>query len=255
MMLKLHQIGAVLIPALAAIVIAMPSSASAGPPFATDDPYPLPLYSGEFYLFATGGHASDGTTLDAAPGIETNFSFLPNTFLHIVAPLALNRPSGGPSAYGPGDLEVGFKWDFLRESRQHFDIGLFPLAELPTGDANRGLGSQKAQVFLPVWFGKEAGAWTSYGGRGYWINPGDGNRDWWFTGLLIQRQISQNLYLGAEGFHQTPDAVGGPASTGFDFGGGVTIAGPCQILFSAGRNIENVDANEFSFYAALYTVF
>lgn len=250
-----HQTLRILTPALAVIILALPISVLAGPPFATDDPYPLPLHSGEFYLFASGGHASDGTALDAAPGIETNYSFLPNTFFHIVAPLALSRPTGGPSDYGPGDLEIGFKWDFLPATESRPDIGLFPLVKIPTGDANRGLGSQKAQVFLPVWLGKEYGAWTSYGGGGYWINPGDGNRDWWFTGILIQRQVSESLYLGGEVFHQTPDVVDRPASTGFNVGGGITITGPYQILFSAGRNMQNSDANEFSFYAALYTVF
>jgi hypothetical protein len=230
-------------------------SVQAGPPFATDDPFPLPLRSGEGYLFVAGVHAADGTTFDAAPGIEMNFSFFRNTFFHLVAPLALNNPKQGPSYYGVGDLELGFKWRFLPQSDKQPEIGIFPLIELPTGNENHGLGSEKPQVFLPVWLGKDVGSWTSYGGGGYWVNPGDGNRDWWFFGILLQRQLTSRLYLGGEIFHQTADAVGALSSTGFNLGGGLTVTGPYQILFSAGRNIQNVDQNRFSFYAAFYRTY
>jgi hypothetical protein len=91
----------------------MAPSALAGPPFETDDPFPLPLHNGELYLFAAGTDAVDGTTLDASPGIEANFSFVRNTFLHVIVPLSLNHPKGGRSAYGPSDMEFGFKWRFL----------------------------------------------------------------------------------------------------------------------------------------------
>ena len=130
-------------------------SVQAGPPFATDDPFPLPLHTGEGYLFAAGAHDADGTTFDAAPGIEMNFSFFRNTFFHLVAPLALNNPERGPSYYGIGDLELGFKWRFSPQSDKRPDIGIFPLIEIPTGNENHGLGSEKPQVFLPVWLGKD----------------------------------------------------------------------------------------------------
>jgi hypothetical protein len=240
---------------VAVVLPVLPSSVWAGPPFATDDPFPLPLHTGELYLFATGGHGAGETIVDAAPGIEANFSFIQNSFLHLVAPLTLNHPSAGPSNYGVGDVETGFKWRFLEQSNNRPEIGVFPLLVLPTGDEERGLGSEKTKLFLPVWLGKEMGPWTSYGGGGYWINPGDGNRDWWFTGLLVQRQVTDRLFLGGEVFHQTADADGASASTGVDLGGGFAVAGPYQVLFSAGRNIQNVDVNQFSFYGALYRTF
>ncbi|MEJ2078865.1 MAG: hypothetical protein P8Z74_12760, partial [Acidobacteriota bacterium] len=77
----------------------------------------------------------------------------------------------------------------------------------------------------------------------------------WFTGLVVQRQITQRLYLGGELYHQTPDTKGGSPGTGFDVGGGLTLAGPYQVLFSAGRNIQDPVDNRFSFYAALYRTF
>lgn len=226
----------------------------AGPPYETDDPDAFPLHTGEFYVFTTGGHSADGTALDAAPGIELNYSFLQNTFFHLVMPLSLSHPSGGPSLYGPGDIELGFKWQLMRQEDMGINLGLFPIVTLPTGSQSRGLGSGETQVLLPVWLGKDIGDWTSYGGGGYWINPGEGNRDWWFTGLMLQRQLTNSFALGAEIFHQTPDAVDGPPSTGFNIGGSLTLSEPYQLLFSAGRNLQNSDANRFSFYLALYRV-
>jgi len=41
------------------------------------------------------------------------------------------------------------------------------------------------QAFLPVWMQKDVGDWTVYGGGGYWINPGAGQKNWWFTGLAV----------------------------------------------------------------------
>jgi hypothetical protein len=228
---------------------------NAGSPFQTDDPFSLPLHTGEFYFFVVGTHADDGTGLDAAPGVEVDYSLIPNTFLHLIALLSLNRPSGGPLYYGRGNLEIGFSWHFPTQSDRLPEIAFFPILELPTGDEKRGLGSQKARVFLPVWLGKETESWTTSGGGGYWINPGDGNRNWWFLGLLIQRQLSSRFSLGGEVFHETPDAVGGSSSTGFNLGGGLTVTEPFELLFSIGRNIHDASGNRFSFYAGIHGTF
>jgi hypothetical protein len=244
-----------LIFALTAALSMLPATVCAGPPFVTDDPFPLPIHTGEFYLFASGTNSRDGVFLDAAPGVELNYSFLRNTFFHSITPLSYAEPSGAASAYGLGDIELGFKWRFLKQANLRPDVGIFPFLEVPSGDKERGLGNGHPQLFLPLWLGGNKGPWTAYGGGGYWINPGSGNRNWWFTGGVLQRQINDKLYLGVELFHQTPDTTDGSSSTGFNVGGGLTVAGPYQILFSAGRNIENTSANRFSFYIALYRTF
>ena len=238
-----------------AFLVWIPPKAFAGPPFETDDPFTLPHHTGEFYLFSAGAHAAGGTALDAAPAIEANYSLIRNTFFHLVAPLSFSKPTGEPGAYGPGDTEIGFKWQFMDPSGSRPVIGVFPFLEIPTGDENRGLGGGKPQVFIPVWLGKEMGPWTTYGGGGYWIHPGEGNKNWCFTGILVQRQLTDRMYLGAEVFHQTADVVDGSSGTGINVGGGVTIGGPYQALFSFGRNVQSVDANRLSFYVALYRTF
>ena len=102
---------------------------------------------------------------------------------------------------------------------------------------------------------KDWGAWTIYGGGGRWFVNDPGQRDWWFSGVLLQRQITPVLYLGSEVFHKTRQAVDDPESTGFNVGGGYTLVGPWQVLFSAGRNITNVENNRFSYYLALFRTF
>jgi hypothetical protein len=244
-----------IIPGLAALVIFLAAPAVAGPPFASDDPGTMPYLTGEVYLFANGGHASEGTSFNAAPGIEIDFSLLRKTFLHLVVPLAFDNPSHGPTAHGLGDIELGFAWQFMSQSHGRPDISFSPLFELPTGKEDRGLGSGEVQVFFPLWFERDTGPWAMYGGGGYWINPGTDNKNWWYTGVVVERQLTDRLFLGGEIFHQTPDVVGGSSSTGFNIGGGFTVAPPYQILFSAGRNMNHVGENLFSFYAALYRTF
>jgi hypothetical protein len=229
--------------------------ARANPPFETDDPGVFPLHTGEAYFFSAGARTADGTTLDAVPGAEVNYSFLPNTFAHLVVPLAYDDPKHGGSAYGPGDVELGFKWRFMSREHDGIDAATFPLIELPTGSARRGLGSRHASYFLPLWLEKDWGPWTVYGGGGRWFMRGAGQRDWWFSGILVHRQLGPDLYLGGELYHETVQTVGGSGATGFNVGGGYVLGGPWQVLFSLGRNLTNVSDNRFSYYLALYRTF
>ena len=82
--------------------------------------------------------------------------------------------------------------------------------EIPIGSHSRNLGAGQLQTFLLVWLQKDAGKWTAYGGCGYWINPGAGNRNWWFCGLVVQCRVVENLTPGIEIFHGTQQQIGGP---------------------------------------------
>lgn len=205
--------------AAVAIALAISPRARAGPPFETDDPEPLPRHHGEVYLFSSGSHSAEGTMLDAAPGVEINYSFPPNTFAHLVVPLGYADPDLGASAYGMGDVELGFKWRFIEQTSWLPDVAVFPFVELPTGSRRQGLGNGDAQVYLPIWLEKDWRPWSVTGGGGYWVHPGAGNRNWGFSGVLVQRQMGERLSLGGELFYETADTVGGRDSLGFDLGG------------------------------------
>lgn len=224
--------------------------AHAGPPFRTDDPEPVPYQHWEIYGFSAGTSVR-GDTNATLPGLEVNYGAAPNLQLHVIVPMAYDRPRGGHAQYGLGDIELGAKYRFLREDENGWrpQIGMFPLVELPSGSATHGLGSGHTRAFFPIWIQKSFGDWTTYGGGGYGINPGSGNKNNWFAGWLLQRKITEQLTLGGEIFYQTADAVGGRNGAGFNLGGVYDVTDNHHILFSAGRAIQHAaDTNLFSFY-------
>jgi len=241
--------------ALAAILWLLPAAGTfAGPPFRTDDPIPVDHDHGEIYLFSTGTCESGGTS-GVGPALEFNYGILPDTQFHIIAPMAYDAPDHEASHFGYGDTEIGVKYRMVHETGLLPAIGIFPLVEIPTGDQDRGLGNGEAQFFFPVWLQKDFGKWTTYGGGGYWIHPGPGNKDYWFSGILLQYAFSDLFYLGGEIFYQTADTVDGEDSTGFNVGGSVPLVARLELLFSAGRGFTDPSSNRFSYYAALYRAF
>lgn len=230
----------------------MPAAALAGPPFRTDDPEPVDYKHWEFYTFTTGTHVTDDTS-GVGPAWEFNYGVFPNAMLHVVAPLAFDRPTGGPNQFGLGDVELGFKYRFVEQDKKGArpSIGIFPLVELPTGDQDKGLGAGHARVFLPVWIQKDFGEWTTYGGGGYWFNKNDtyGDKDYWFAGWLLQRKITEKLSLGGELFYQTADTIDGVDSAGFNLGGQYDLDDHNHLLFSIGRGFLHAsETNLLSWY-------
>jgi hypothetical protein len=189
------------------LILLGPTTAFAGPPFLTDDPEPVPWHHYEAYLFTTVDHVQ-GTSAWVLPAFEFNYGAAPNLQLHAVVPAAY---ATSPGAYGIGDVEVGSKYRFVKESAKRPEVGFFPLIELPTGNSSRGLGNGQLWAKLPVWVQKSKGPWTTYGGVGYQINHAPGMKDSLFAGWLIQRQITKRLTLGAEVFHQEAQSVGSAA--------------------------------------------
>ena len=245
--------------AIAALfTLAAPKAALAGPPFITDDPEPVDPGHWEVYAFSFG--ASDrGAATGVGPSIEVNYGAAPNLQLHFIGNLAYDAPAGQSRQYGLGDVELGAKYRLINPGKDDWypQVGVFPLVELPTGDARRGLGGGYVAAFLPVWVQKDFADWTTYGGGGYWINPGPGNRNYWFAGWLLQRQVTKRLALGAEVFHQTSSMAGRPASSGFNVGGQYDFSDHDHLLFSAGRGglAYAVDAGAVKYPTTYYLAF
>jgi hypothetical protein len=228
---------------------------------------PVDLGHWEINNFSTAAFSKFGTT-GAAPGIDANYGALPNLQLHFLAPLAFSRPNGAATQFGLGDVEFGAKYRFLPAETDDWwpQIATYPLLDVPTGEAARGLGTGHVHALLPLWLQKDFGNWTTYGGGGYWINPGPGNQDYWFAGWVLQRRITDSLALAGEIFHQTPSArigpgssgfsPGGQATTGFNLGGTYDFNQTYHLLFSAGRALQNASStNVFSYYVALQLTF
>ncbi len=237
---------------LGATLALLAYGAVAGPPFITDDPEPVDYRHWEVYLASMHFQSADGWT-GTAPHVEVNYGAISNLQLHAILPLSYSAPREGGLEYGYGDTELGFKYRFVQESEKMPQIGIFPLFEVPSGDAQRGLGSGHLQTFLPVWAQESWGNWTAYGGPGYWINPGAGNRNWEYAGALLQNQVRTNFLLGAELYHGTSPGPGQPANTAFNIGTVYDFNENEHLLFSAGRSIHG--PIRFQTYIALQFTF
>lgn len=219
---------------------AMRGLAFAGPPFITDDPEPVELHHWEVYIASAHSRQLD-TYSGTLPHLEVNYGALPNVQLHVIAPMAYTAGTGQPFEYGYGDTELGFKFRFLQEKKNQPMAGIFPLVEVPTGDEKRGLGLGRPAVFLPLWLQKSYGTWTLYGGGGFWHNPGEGNRDYWFQGLTAQCQTTKSLMLGLEVFHTTPQSVGQADTIGFNVGGQYDFDEGHHLMLSVGTGFQGQD--------------
>jgi hypothetical protein len=232
--------------ALAAL-ITLTTAAHAGPPFQTDDPDPVEFHHFEMYAFelsdGTGKNAG-GTALEV-PAYEVNYGVVPNVQLHMVLPLTASfAPSGGPTHYGIGDTELGAKVRFIKETRRVPEVGIFPFFELPSGNADKGLGVGATWYRMPLWlqksWGPEDRQWTSYGGGGEAIVPQTDYKNYPFAGLLVQRQLSKKLTLGGELFGHGAEgaaATSTRAATMLDLGGIYEFKEGFDLLFAAGRSI------------------
>ena len=228
----------------------------AGPPFVTDDPEPVDYQHWEFYIASQHIETAAGWS-GTAPHIELNYGVVPNVQLHLIAPLAYDAPAGGSAHYGYGDTELGVKFRFIQETGDLPQVGIFPLLEVPTGSESNGLGSGHVQAFLPLWLQKGFGDWTVYGGGGYGINFGPGNENWGFGGLVVQRQVTKNVLLGAELYHSTANLAtmeaSGPADTAFNIGTVIDFNEHQHLLFSVGRSVDG--PTDFQMYVAYQFTF
>lgn len=249
--MKLHIGYAVGVRTVALIVLAFTAlSVRAGPPFRTDDPEAVEYKHAEFYIFSQQTLTADGRT-GVLPAFEFNYGIHENVQFHVVAPYAFSTPAGQGTTHGYGDTEVGVKWQLNEESETVPMVGVFPLVEIPTGNADKGLGNGHSQIFLPVWLQKKWGDVQTYGGGGYWINNGPENRNYWFVGWQVQYQFSDHLTLGAEIFHTTGQVTDQGSSTGFNVGGFYNFDEHNHLLFSAGKGLQNAaETNRVSTYLA-----
>ena len=220
---------------------------TAGPPYTTDDPEPVEFLHWEAYLafqnFWTIGQEADGTL----PQFEVNFGAAPDLQLHVILPIAWSIAQSGPFYYGAGDIELGIKYRFVHESNWIPQIGIFPLLEVPVGNANENLGEGHVQCLLPIWIQKSFGPWSTYGGGGYWISnpsaPGS-----WFVGWQAQYQAVRWLAIGAEIYHGMTGQDGTPADTRFNVGMVADISELQHILFSAGYSFATNSGQAYLAY-------
>lgn len=233
---------------LAALLLALASPAAAGPPFLTDDPAPTDTGRWEVYAPALDA-AGKGRDYDGALGVELNYGAAPDVQVTLGLPVAYVHDADGFRS-GRGDLELSVKYRFFHDEAAGLSVAVFPAISLPT--AVHGLGAGRVTALLPVWAQKDAGPWSVFGGGGYAINPGAGNRDYWTGGLAVSRQVTDALLLGAEIDRQGADTIDGSPSTSLGLGAILQLRPPFRLLGSAGPTfVDGDDAPGFHAFLAL----
>jgi hypothetical protein len=246
--------GAVAVVSAILLCIAMP--AVAGPPFVTDDPVPPEYRTWEVNYALTGTHAG-GATAGSLPGIDANYGAAQDLQLHVQAQMAYVAANGA-RAFGISDTEIGVKYRVTAATGETdaWAVGVYPIYTIPTGDAHRGLGTGASSIYLPVWLQTTRGRWATFGGGGYSLNGGTGNRNNWSAGWAALYQLREGLQLGGEVFARTADTAGGSSSSGFNLGGVRELTQSTNLLFSAGRGLRNTAAtNQASFYLGIQVIY
>lgn len=219
----------------------------AGPPFLTDDPEPVEYQHHELYISTQLSKSADGwnTTL---PHLDYNYGVSDNAHVHALLQMQYVQPIQGAHHYGYGDTELGMKYRLLRETDRLPMLSIYPAIEIPTGDVHQGLGNGKPQYFLPVWLQKNFVSWQVNGGGGYWVNTAALQRDHWFWGVQLQKDLSTKLTLGGELTYNTASLSGQGTSMGYNMGGVYNVDAINHILFSAGRGLKNISTNRGTAY-------
>lgn len=232
-------------PALAALLL--PSAALAGPPFLTDDPEPTETGHWEIYAPLLEAEGS-GDAFEGSLGAEINYGAAPNVQVTLGLPVSYAHDAGG-WRWGAGDLKLSVKYRFYHDEDSGVQVAFFPGATLPT--ASNGMGTGKVTGLLPVWAQKDFGRWSLFGGGGYAINPGAGNRDYWTGGVALARRFGDRLLIGVEIDRQGADAPGARASTSLGLGAIYDPPGPLRLLASAGPTCNDDGGSAFHLFLAV----
>jgi hypothetical protein len=223
----------------------------AGPPFLTDDPQSVDYKHWEYYISSINTFQANLWT-GTFPHVEVNYGIYPNVQVHLLTPLNYNYVPHQDTKFGYAYTEVGVKYRFVQESENTPQIGAFPIIEIPTFKNNE-FSNGKTQIYLPVWFQKSWGKLTTYGGAGYWINPGTNNKNWIFSGWEVQYDISPIITLGGELYFHSADAIDSKSVTAFNIGGSVNASTKTHIIFSLGHSFTN-DNFISSYVGLLWTI-
>ena len=220
--------------------------AFAGPPYLTDDPVPTDTGHWEIYGF-TAGEGRDGT-VDGDAGFDLNYGPVKAVQLTATLPLSFSRDLAAGWRTETGDVELGVKLRFLNDEKHGISAAVFPRAILPTSTI---AGDERTRFLLPLWVGKDfAGGTSLFGGGGFEINPGPGNRNFWQAAAAVTHDLDERLSIGGEIAWQQPEEAGGADQASLGVGSIVKLSDHYALLFSGGPTWAG-HRTSYHFYGAL----
>lgn len=230
------------------LAVAMfPAVTLAGPPFLTDDPEPTETGHWEIYLPQLEWHGR-GQDLEGSLGTELNYGAADNLQVTLGLPVAFSHDATGWRT-GADDIKFSVKFRVYRNEDTGVQLAVFPGVTIPTG--SNGFGAGNSTALLPIWMQKEAGQWVVFGGGGYAINPGTGNRNFWIGAANVSRRFADRWLVGFEAQVQGADMVAGHRSTSLGIGAIYRLTKSLRLLARAGptRDGAGGPANFHAFLA------
>jgi hypothetical protein len=208
----------------------------------------VPTDTGHWEIYAFTNGEGRQSTLEDESGLDLNYGAVKGVQLTATVPLAFSHDPGTGWRSGAGDLELAVKYRFFHDEKSGLSAAIFPRVILPTSTIASG---EKTRFLLPLWLSKDlAGGTSLFGGGGYLINPGAGNRNVWQAALAVRHDVSDKVSIGAELTRQGPDTVGATAQTRAGAGSIIKLGRPSALLFSAGPTWADHQTG-YHFYGAL----
>jgi hypothetical protein len=221
--------------------------AVAGPPYQSDDPEPTDFGHFEIYTFDKGTFGRSGSSRTS--GLDFNYGAAPDLQLTAAVPFGYDAPSDGPSALGPGNVELAAKYRFIRQDTFGLDVSAFPRVFLPSLSQT---GYPNASILLPIWVQKDWGSTSAFGGGGCQFSLHDAAQSFCLYGATITRQVLKDLQLGVEVFHQTSDGNGAPPLTALGTGARYDLSDHYHLLGYVARGLENIpQTGSWTWYASV----
>lgn len=215
---------------IAALAVVVAAPGVAGPPYITDDPIPTETGHWEIYAFGDGDGVK--SKVDGESGIDLNYGPIKGVQLTATLPLSFSHEPDVGWKGGTGDIELGVKYRVFADEKNGVSVAVFPRVFLPTSGLQSG---EKTRLLLPLWLGKDFASGTSlFGGGGYELNPGRGNRNFWQAGAALTQDVSRSLSVGGELAWQQRDQDGGTSETDAGLGTIIKLSEHEGLLFSGG---------------------
>ena len=221
--------------------------ALAGPPYQADDPEPTDFGHFEIYTFDKGTFGRSGSS--SASGLDFNYGAAPDLQVTATVPFGYDVPSDGPSAFGPGNVELAAKYRLIHQDTFGLDVSVFPRVFLPSPSQT---GNPNGSILLPIWIQKDWGSTSAFGGGGCQFSLHDAARNFCLYGATITRQVLKDLQLGVEVFHQASDGSGALPSTTLGIGARYDLDDHYHLLGYVARGLENVSqTGSWAWYASV----